>query len=126
MVGLLIDELFLGHRADDAGAAGHPERPERLLAVQRGLESIGAPSRSRRLPIRAARMEELAAVHTPQYLAELERRVPGRSGFLDADTFFSPGTWDAALAAAAGAIDAALASLDGLAPRGLVVVRPPG
>ena len=39
-------------------------------------------------------------MHAGAYLDELEQIVPGKTGWLDADTYFSPGTWDAARAAA--------------------------
>jgi polar amino acid transport system substrate-binding protein len=41
--------------------------------------------------------------------------VPGKSGWLDGDTFFSPGTWDAALGAA-GAVAELTAQVDASAP----------
>jgi acetoin utilization deacetylase AcuC-like enzyme len=121
-VGLVIDEVFLGHRAP----ADHPERPERLVAIARALRDKGGETRAKRLPIRRAKEEELGLVHTPSYITDLAREVPGRSGYLDEDTFFSPGSWEAALAAAAGAVDLARAVVDGSLRRGLAVVRPPG
>jgi acetoin utilization deacetylase AcuC-like enzyme len=121
-VGLILDELFLGHRAE----LDHPERPERLLAIGQALAAAGLEQRAVRLKLRAAVGDELERVHTASYLSDLERTVPGRTGYLDEDTFFSPGSWDAALAAAGGAVDLALAALSGRFPRGLAVVRPPG
>jgi acetoin utilization deacetylase AcuC-like enzyme len=121
-VGLLLDEVFLMHRMPD----GHPERPERLLAVRDALSAVDAPARSQRLAVRRAREDELGLVHEAGYLQDLGRMLPGHQGYLDADTPFSAGTWEAALAAAGGALDTALASLDGRCPRGLTVVRPPG
>jgi acetoin utilization deacetylase AcuC-like enzyme len=121
-VGIVLDEVFLGHRA----RGEHPERPERLAAVARALSEHGLASRGSRLPTRAVTPDEIGRVHTAGYLADLEREVPGRTGHLDEDTFFSPGTWPAALAAAGGAVDLTLASIEGRLPRGLAVVRPPG
>jgi acetoin utilization deacetylase AcuC-like enzyme len=122
MVSYVLDDVFLAHRAPGP----HPERPERLVALREGLTRAGLPTRADRLPVRAAKEEEILRVHTPSYLSELEREVPGRTGYLDADTFFSPGSWDAVLAAAGAAVDVALASVDGRATRGLALVRPPG
>ena len=121
-VGVVLDELFLGHEPPGP----HPERPERARAIGRGLFDHGLHDRGERLHTRRAREEELGRVHRAGYLADLERQVPGRSGWLDEDTYFSPGTWPAALAAAGGAIDLVHASLDGRCPRGLAIVRPPG
>jgi len=97
-----------------------------LLAIREALVGIGLEERARRLPLREAREEELARVHTPEYLAELERTVPGKTGWLETDTYFSPDTWRAALSAAAAAIDTTAAVLNGDVRRGLVLTRPPG
>ncbi len=112
----------MGHRSPP----GHPERPERLLAVRDGLARAGFAERGAQVPVRRIREEEIGLVHTAGYLADVTRAVPGQSGYLDEDTFFSPGSWDAALAAAGAAVDLARASLDGRYARGFGVVRPPG
>ena len=121
-VATIVDDLFsdpaLGHRPLSA----HPERPERAAAVARVLGEVDAL----RLPARPATMDELARVHTAGYLGELERTLPGRAGWIDADTYHSERSWDAALAAAGAATTLALASLDGRARRGFAAVRPPG
>lgn len=118
----VIDDVFLGHRAPGS----HPERPERLIAIRDGLQAAGLEQRGQRLPTRAAREDELGLVHTPGYVAELIARVPGRSGTLDGDTYFSPGTWDAALAAVGAVVDISRSVLSGESRRGLAIVRPPG
>jgi acetoin utilization deacetylase AcuC-like enzyme len=121
-VAYVIDDVFLGHRATVA----HPERPERLLAIRDELAHTHVVSRGERVPTRQAKEEELGLVHGAAYLADLSRRVPGQSGYLDEDTFFSPGSHEAALCAAGAAVDLARLSVSGQAPRGLAVVRPPG
>jgi acetoin utilization deacetylase AcuC-like enzyme len=65
-------------------------------------------------------------VHSAAYLEELARVVPGKSGWLDADTYFSPDTWDAARAAAGSTAQLALDVLHGELAHGISVVRPPG
>jgi acetoin utilization deacetylase AcuC-like enzyme len=67
-------------------------------------------------------------VHTAGYYDLLAEKVPGKNGRLDPDTFFSTGTWDAALLAAGGVMDLAVDTwrgADGLTG-GLALVRPPG
>jgi acetoin utilization deacetylase AcuC-like enzyme len=59
-------------------------------------------------------------------VAALGERVPGQSGHLDPDTFYSPRSWDAALAAAGAAIDATCAALTGEVSHAAAFVRPPG
>ena len=112
----------MGHRSPP----GHPERPERLVAVRDGLARAGFAARGTQVPVRRVREEEIGLVHTAAYLSDVSRAVPGHSGYLDEDTFYSPGSWDAALAAAGVAVDLTRASLDGQFARGFGVVRPPG
>jgi acetoin utilization deacetylase AcuC-like enzyme len=120
--GFVLDELFLGHRPP----TDHPESPERLRAIGDALHDHGVGNRATRLPVRRATDAELGRVHTAGMLSELEHIVPGKSGWLDEDTYFSPGSWTTALLAAGAAIDLTLASVDGECARGLAVVRPPG
>jgi acetoin utilization deacetylase AcuC-like enzyme len=65
-------------------------------------------------------------VHGPGHLQDLERTVRGASGWLDPDTYYSPGTWDAARAAAGSTSELATRVLSGALARGIAVVRPPG
>ena len=109
MLGYVLDEVFVDHRAP----SGHPERPARAEAVRSALMEAGIGALGRRVDARPATDDELARVHAVGYLDELTRRVPGKTGWLDADTYFSPGTWTAALAAAGGTIQLALDVLHG-------------
>jgi acetoin utilization deacetylase AcuC-like enzyme len=121
-LGLVADPVFLEHRAPP----GHPERGERLSAILGALERTGWLRRSVRIEPRAASREELERAHAADYLDALERQVAGRSGHLDPDTYYSPGTWKAALLAAGAAIDLALGARSGRFAAGAAFVRPPG
>jgi acetoin utilization deacetylase AcuC-like enzyme len=122
MLGYVLDDVFVQHRAPH----GHPERPARLEAVRDALLGGGLRERGRHVVARRASDEELARVHRGSFLDELTRKVPGQSGWLDADTYFSPETWNAALAAAGGTSELALRVMSGELTRGLAIVRPPG
>jgi acetoin utilization deacetylase AcuC-like enzyme len=122
MLGYVLDEVFVQHRAP----SGHPERAARAEAVRDALTAAGIASRGRRVATRPATDEEIARVHTAGYLDELTQAVPGKQGWLDADTYFSIGTWEAALAAAGSTTQLALDVLHGAVERGIAVVRPPG
>ncbi|HWO20875.1 MAG TPA: histone deacetylase [Kofleriaceae bacterium] len=121
-LGYVLDEIFVQHRSP----SGHPERPARAEAVRAALVEAGIERRGTRVPTRAATDDELVRVHAAGYLADLEKQVPGRTGWLDPDTYFSPGTWDAARAAAGSACELAGAVLHGALGQGIAVVRPPG
>jgi acetoin utilization deacetylase AcuC-like enzyme len=119
---LLIDDIFLLHRADGQ----HPERPERLEAIAAALDEAGLLSRLPRVPSRPATAAEIERVHVPGYLGALQARIAGRSGYLDPDTFFCPRSLEAALHAAGGAIDLCASVMAGDVGSGAAFVRPPG
>jgi acetoin utilization deacetylase AcuC-like enzyme len=121
-LGYVLDDVFVNHR----GPSGHPERPARAVAVRDALHAAGIASRGHQVTTRPATDDELARVHAPAYLDDLGRRVPGQQGWLDADTYFCPGTWDAALAAAGSTVQLTLDVLHGRFSHGIAVVRPPG
>jgi len=121
-LGYILDDIFVQHRAP----SGHPERPARAEAVRDALVAAGIADRGQRVVPRLATDEELVRVHHASYLSELEKHVPGRSGWLDPDTYFSPGTWDAARTAAGSVCELALEVLQGAHVQGIAVVRPPG
>jgi acetoin utilization deacetylase AcuC-like enzyme len=118
----VTDPRFLDH---DTGA-GHPERPQRLAAVDEGARRSGLDSELVRLAPRAATTDEVERVHSPPYVAALERFCRSGGGRLDADTQAVPASWDAALLAA-GAGLTAVEHLDaGEADAAFCAVRPPG
>lgn len=119
---ILYDDAFLDHM--DAGY--HPERPERLAAFRAALEEAGIWQEATIIPAREATREELVAVHTPAYVDSTLKRIEGRWGHLDPDTFFSPGSKLAALGAAGGGVDLARMVCSRQVDAGLALVRPPG
>ncbi len=124
MLGYVLDDIFgaAGHRAP----SGHPERPARADAVRDALKEANIASRGTQVPLRAVTDEELVRVHAPAYLDHLTKVVPGKQGWLDGDTYFSPGTWDAARAAAGTTTQLATDVMSGKFSSGIAVVRPPG
>jgi acetoin utilization deacetylase AcuC-like enzyme len=104
----------------------HPERVERLDAARDGLRR--AVPASRRLDIAADRASEddLVAVHAEGYLRRLGAALRDGRGHLDADTYYSPGTHDAAWTAAGGAARLARHLMRQAEAAGLALLRPPG
>jgi acetoin utilization deacetylase AcuC-like enzyme len=121
-----IDDIFLRHQPPGE----HPERPERLMAISKALETSDLRDRVKRIPARPATDEEILRVHTDDYLHDIERRMgpnaPSPSGWLDPDTYYSAGTYEAARYAAGGTIDVAKRVLAGQRDNGFALVRPPG
>jgi acetoin utilization deacetylase AcuC-like enzyme len=122
MLGYVLDEVFVHHRAP----GGHPERPARVEAVRDALLAAGLRERGQLVAPRAVTDDELARVHQAAYLEELQKELPGHEGWLDADTYFSQGTWEAARAAAGGVAELSLRVMNGALGRAIAVVRPPG
>jgi acetoin utilization deacetylase AcuC-like enzyme len=120
-VGLYDAPVFGEH---DAGP-GHPERPERLEAVRRGLRDAGLDRELARRAAREATPEELLRVHTASHVARLAATA-GRQVRFDPDTAAGPRSHAAALAAAGAAVDAVESVLDGRLDRAFCAVRPPG
>lgn len=113
--------LIFGHAAS-AGhitPVGHPERVERLAAVEAGLVGIKADRRASPL----GREVDILRCHPAAYLAGVKVAALGP---LDADTHKSVGTLEAALRAVGGAVAAVEAVLAGQAKTAFVISRPPG
>ena len=103
---------------------GHPERADRIRAIEVLLEShdwLGWEVREAPL----ATEEQLLRVHTPAYI-ERVRELSARSAPFDLDTPTSPGSNEAALRAAGGACALVEALLQGGERTGFSVLRPPG
>ena len=123
---LSCGDVFLGHRI----VGEHPERPERLQAIEAAIDSSELVGRFRRIPPRRATDEELLRVHSAPYLADLRQRMgdlqPKGQGWLDPDTYYGPGTYSAAMHAAGTACDLALRIAQSDGDNGFALVRPPG
>jgi acetoin utilization deacetylase AcuC-like enzyme len=103
---------------------GHPERADRIRAIEAELERrdwLGFE----RLEAPAVEVERLLAVHPPEYV-DLVRETSARGGAFDLDTPTSPGSWEAALHSAGGACALVEALLGGGERVGFSVARPPG
>ncbi len=120
--------LLLTHPAgvEHGTPTGHPERAERLRAVQAAL-SVPAFSTLIRQEPPLANDADLLRAHPQSYLDRLRAAVPDHGwSQLDADTFLSPGSLDAAWRAAGGVCTAVDAVLAGQAANAFVAMRPPG
>lgn len=105
---------------------GHPERPDRLRAVERALEAEAFQTLAR-VAAPAAELETIALCHPMDYIIEIRDASP-REGLvrLDADTSMSPGTFMAALRGAGGAVHAVDEVFAKRAKNAFVATRPPG
>jgi acetoin utilization deacetylase AcuC-like enzyme len=105
---------------------GHPERPDRLRAVERALGADEfRPLVRAEAP--AATFDTIALCHPMDYITAIRDASP-KEGMvrLDADTSMSPGSFEAALRAAGGAVHAVDEVMGGRAANAFVATRPPG
>src|SRR5271163_5014581 len=123
-----MSTLFITHPAclEHLAPFGHPERPERLRAITHALEAEKFQLLARVQAPRAT-LETIALCHPMDYIMQL-RDVTPTEGLvqLDADTSMSPGTVEAALRAAGGAVHAVDEVLTKKAANAFVATRPPG
>jgi acetoin utilization deacetylase AcuC-like enzyme len=120
--------LLLTHRAslDHLTPPGHPERPDRIRAV----EQVLAEDRFGKLVRGEAPEGSLDSVmlcHGEHYVGEL-RHIAPTSGliYIDGDTSMSPGTWEAVMRGVGGAVAATDAVMSGSHDNAFVATRPPG
>jgi len=120
--------LFITHPAclNHLTPPGHPERPDRLRAIERAL----ADDRFRslvRAEAPAADLDSIALCHPMDYVTAIRDASPTNGLIqLDADTSMSPGTYEAALRAAGGGVHAVDEVMAGRASNAFVATRPPG
>ncbi len=119
----ITHDAFAGH---DTGE-WHPERPDRMLAIEKALSEerfqnllqVEAPLATR---------EQIVRAHPEGYYDFLERNRPQDEMIaLDGgDTIMSPGTWEAVLRGAGAGVAAVDEVMKGKAKNAFCRVRPPG
>uniref|UniRef100_Q02CA3 Histone deacetylase superfamily n=1 Tax=Solibacter usitatus (strain Ellin6076) TaxID=234267 RepID=Q02CA3_SOLUE len=119
----MADPIFREHLA----GRRHPECPARFDAVLDGLDRAGLLAKMLRVEARDATQEELTLCHTPDYLKTARSDVAsGRPYLSTGDTDITPNSWDVAVRASGGVLNAVDAVLTGAARNAFCAVRPPG
>lgn len=123
-----MSTLLITHPAclDHLTPLGHPERPDRLRAIERALEAEKFQTLARvQAPIAA--FETIALCHPMDYVMQIRDATPSEGMVrLDADTSMSPGSFEAALRAVGGAVYAVDEVFLKKAANAFVATRPPG
>ncbi len=120
-VGLVYDPIYLEH---DTG--NHVENSQRLVAIMSHLEETKTKEKLALLSPRPASIEELALVHTPEYILQIKSRAEKGGGWLDPDTVICPASYEVALYAAGGVLTAVEALMKKEVDSAFALVRPPG
>src|SRR3954449_3176204 len=103
----------------------HPERPERIIALEAEMERHDWFGCDVVRPPEATR-EQLLAVHPAAHLDFIEELSASGGGHIDYDTVAMPATYEAAVRAAGGAVALVDALMSGEAAAGFSALRPPG
>ena len=105
----------------------HPERPERLSAIEEQLVASGLGKHLTRFEAPLATDEQLARVHPLEYVRAIRQTAPqAGTVHLDPDTAMNPFTLHAALRAAGAAVLATDLVLEKKFTAAFCPVRPPG
>ena len=121
--GLVIAAAYREHLT----GAGHPERPDRVRAIEDRLRADGLFAKARLIEPRAATDEEILRCHAADYLRIVKEDVAeGLDRVSTGDTPLSPRSLEVARLAAGGVIAAVDAVFAGEVRNAFAVVRPPG
>ncbi|HET9918271.1 MAG TPA: hypothetical protein VFQ30_00420, partial [Ktedonobacteraceae bacterium] len=142
--GFVFDEHYLGHDTGEqttvvtrhgsfeVSPEPHPSSLSIIRRTKQFLDGTGMTALMQPIASRRATVDELAVYHTRAYIAGVrahaEQGGPMRGpwGEIDEDTALSPGSYEAALYAAGGAMNAVSAVLQGEVRNAYALLRPPG
>jgi len=120
-VGIVKDERYLLH---DMGY--HPESPDRLRVIYKMLGEKELEGLFLEIPPRGAKREEIETIHEPSYIDQVAATAGKPHVRLDPDTSTCPASYEAALWAVGGLLEAIDAVMEGRTESTFALVRPPG
>ncbi|HET9223333.1 MAG TPA: histone deacetylase, partial [Roseiflexaceae bacterium] len=104
----------------------HVEHAARLTAIEAAIDASGLRADLLELAPYPATEQQILAVHEPRMLAAVRSTMAHERAWLDADTYTTAGSYEAALLAAGVAVQAVEAVVGGRATNAFALVRPPG
>jgi acetoin utilization deacetylase AcuC-like enzyme len=121
--GLAFDTQYLLH---DTGPY-HPEMPDRLRAAFMGLKEADLLSKLLLVKPRPAEIEWIEAVHDRDYIQKFKNACSsGETEFGSADNQICKESYDIALLAAGGVVEAARLMMEDAIDNAFCAIRPPG
>ncbi len=119
----LYDDIYLGH---DTGY-GHPERPERLIAIINKLKSASYYDDLIQVKPILPNISYIELIHSKDYIKRVMKEIEQGTQFLDSmDTVVCPHSYDIALKAVGGGLNMCDTIMSQEAMNGFLAVRPPG
>jgi acetoin utilization deacetylase AcuC-like enzyme len=104
----------------------HVEQAARLAAIEAAIDASGLRADLLELAPQPAGERQILAVHEPRLLAAVRSTMAHERAWLDADTYTTSGSYEAALLTAGAAVKAVEAVVGGQAANAFALVRPPG
>jgi len=121
--GFVYHDIYLEHKTTE----GHPEAPQRLVAIVERLKQKGLYSQLLTLSPSPAAVEWIQMVHSPEYIQRAENSCRSGTRYLNSmDTPISSKSYDAALMAVGGVFSAVDAVMQKKVTNAFCAVRPPG
>jgi acetoin utilization deacetylase AcuC-like enzyme len=119
----LYDDIYLLH---DTGP-GHPERAERLTAIDNKIKSREYYDKLVKVEKRKAEFDELEYIHDAEYIQSLKKAIESGIDYLDTgDTVVGKNSFEIALYATGGCLNLCDTIMKGEADTGFCAIRPPG
>ncbi|MEM7535323.1 MAG: histone deacetylase [Chloroflexota bacterium] len=118
---IVYDPIHIDHTLN-----GHPEYHQRVETAWALLEADGILDQLHRLPSRTVAVEDVERVHRPGYLQQFESISVRGGGRMDADTYVTAASYDAATTAAGSLLNTVDAVLTGEVDNSFSLMRPPG
>lgn len=120
--GIVKDRRYLNHLTPD----DHPETPRRLEVIYAMLEEADMRERFVEIPPRPARRDDILMVHTAAHFDKLAATAGQDAAALTPDTLTSAQSFDTALLAAGGLLEAVKIVTAGELRNAFALIRPPG
>jgi len=121
--GFLFDRRYLLHETGPY----HPEVPERLEAVYKGIEEAGLLTRLKMISASMPDLKWIETVHDRAYIDRLgDACVAGKKIFDAPDNQMCSETFNTAMLAVGGILDTAKMVMEGTIDNAFCAVRPPG
>lgn len=141
--GLIFDERYLEHDTGvqttvvmhggsfHLGPEPHPSSVHITQRIKQFLDGSGLTAQMKHIATRAADEEELAVYHTHEFITGVRKHIKGGPskgdwGEVESDTPLSQGSFEAALVAAGGSMNAVQAVMSGEVKNAYALLRPPG
>ncbi len=119
----LFDPIYLEHQTE----WGHPERAERLIAIETMLQSKSYYEDLVRVKARKAEIQHIELVHDAAYIRRAREEIERGDEYFDSmDNSVCTRSFEVALYAAGGALAMCDQIMDAKADYGFCAVRPPG